>query len=110
MMVTDTLDGRIICRIGRGIKNPEAGRRVRRTLGWLIVAISFGVAVYNVAKVLLPEVELDDMAFSFAGAALVVVMLGIWAWSARRARGAKAAAMPGLREDAPPTPLPSRTS
>lgn len=100
MMVTDTLDGRIICRIGRGIENPEAGRRVRRTLGWLVVAISFGVAGYNVAKVLLPEVELDDMAFSITGAALVAVMLGIWAWSARRARRAKAA----------PAPRPSRTS
>ncbi|MDM0040332.1 hypothetical protein QTH89_10870 [Variovorax sp. J22G21] len=86
MMVTDTLDGRIICRIGRGIDNPEAGRRVRRTLGWLIVAISFGVALYNVAKVLFPVVELDDMAFSLTGAALVLVMLGIWAWGARRAR------------------------
>ena len=93
MMVTDTLDGRIICRIGRGIEHPEAGRRVRRTLGWLIVAISFGVAVYNVAKALLPEVELDDRAFSFAGAALVVVMLGIWAWSDRRARSARASVM-----------------
>lgn len=85
-MVTDRLDGRIICRIGRGIDNPEAGRRVRRTLGWLIVAISFGVAAYKVAKVLLPEVKLDDMAFSFAGAALVAVMLVIWAWSARPIR------------------------
>ncbi|SEU19992.1 hypothetical protein [Variovorax sp. OV084] len=110
MMVTDTLDGRIICRIGRGIENPEAGRRVRRTLGWLIVAISFGVAVYNVTKVLSPEVELDDMAFSFTGAALVVVMLGIWAWSAKRTGCARTSVMPGLRKDAPPPPLTSRTS
>jgi high-affinity nickel-transport protein len=83
MMVTDTLDGRIVCRIGRGLDGVESARRVRRTLGWLIVAISFGVALYNIAKAWLPQVELDDLAFSLTGGTLVLVMLAIWGWSVR---------------------------
>jgi len=101
MMVTDTLDGRIICHIGRGNASVDAQRRIRRTLGWLIVAISFGVALYNVARAWLPAVELDDLAFSLTGAALVALMLGIWAWSAKSKSGAvKADALTDPRQPA----------
>ena len=80
MIITDTLDGRLICRISRGTDGQAAGRRFRRTLGWLIVAISYGVAAYNVGKALIPAIELDEVAFSFTGFALIAVMLVIWAW------------------------------
>lgn len=89
MMVTDTLDGRLICRISRGLNAAETGRRVRRALGWLIVAISFSVAAYNIGKASAPELELDDTAFSLTGAALVLVMVAVWAWTARRTKGAR---------------------
>ena len=84
MVITDTLDGRLICRIGRSADGPVAGRRYRRGLGWLIVAISYGVAAYNVGKAWLPGIELDDLAFSLTGLALIAVMLLIWFWNARR--------------------------
>ncbi|AOB31750.1 hypothetical protein AKI39_15170 [Bordetella sp. H567] len=84
MMVTDTLDGRIVCRIGRGTHGVAAARRVRRTLGWLIVAISYGVAFYNITKAWMPRIELDDLAFSLTGSALVMLMFAIWGWSARQ--------------------------
>ena len=84
MVITDTLDGRLICRIGRRTDGAAAGRRFRRGLGWLIVAISYGVAAYNVAKAWLPSIELDDLAFSLSGLALIGVMVVIWIWSARR--------------------------
>ena len=80
MVITDTLDGRLICRIGRGADGQATGRRFRRTLGWLIVAISYGVAVYNIGKALIPSIELDDFAFSLTGGALIAVMFLIWAW------------------------------
>lgn len=80
MMITDTLDGRLICRINRGADGQAAGRRFRRALGWLIVAISYGVAAYNIGKAWLPALELDDLAFSLTGFALMAVMLVIWAW------------------------------
>ncbi|GAC1390858.1 MAG: hypothetical protein NVSMB34_04770 [Variovorax sp.] len=80
MVITDTLDGRLICRISRSTDAQAAGRRFRRSLGWLIVAISFGVAAYNFGKALIPAIELDDMAFSLTGFALIAVMFGVWAW------------------------------
>ena len=80
MIITDTLDGRLICRISRGTDGQAAGRRFRRTLGWLIVAISYGVAAYNVGKALIPAIELDEVAFSLTGFALMAVMFVIWAW------------------------------
>ena len=80
MVITDTLDGRLICRINRGTDGQAAGLRYRRTLGWLIVAISYGVAAYNVGKALIPAIELDEIAFSATGFALLAVMFVIWAW------------------------------
>ncbi len=80
MVITDTLDGRLICRISRGTDGQAAGRRFRRSLGWLIVAISYGVAAYNIGKAWLPAIELDDLAFSLAGFSLIAVMCLIWAW------------------------------
>lgn len=80
MVITDTLDGRLICRISRGTDGPAEGKRFRRSLGWLIVAISYGVAAYNIGKAWLPAIELDDLAFSLAGFSLIAVMCLIWAW------------------------------
>lgn len=80
MVIIDTLDGLLICRISRGTDGQAAGRRFRRSLGWLIVAISYGVAAYNIGKAWLPAIELDDLAFSLAGFSLIAVMCLIWAW------------------------------
>ena len=87
MVITDTLDGRLICRVSRSAQGEGSGRRYRRGLGWLIVVISYGVAAYNVGKALLPALELDDLAFSLSGVALIAVMVVLWAWLAhKRAR------------------------
>lgn len=84
MVLTDTADGRIVCRIGQRTKNgPAAARRVRRVQGVLVVAISFGVALYNIAKALVPAVELGDLAFTLVGGALVLLMGALWAWGSR---------------------------
>ncbi|MBB6560019.1 hypothetical protein HNP48_002691 [Acidovorax soli] len=67
----------IVCRIGQRAENgPAAARRVRRVLGVLVVATSFGVALYNIAKALVPAVELGDLAFTLVGAALVLLIGG----------------------------------
>ncbi|MEB0058964.1 MULTISPECIES: hypothetical protein [unclassified Variovorax] len=86
MVITDTLDGRLICRIGRSADGQAAGRRFRRALGWLIVAISYGVALYNILKEFIPAIELDDVAFSLTGFALIVLMLLIWVGRSRSRR------------------------
>lgn len=79
MVVTDTLDGRLICRVSRSAHAATVGPRVRRALGWLIVALSYGVAAYNIAKALAPAVELDDLAFSLTGGAMITLMALLWA-------------------------------
>lgn len=84
MVITDTLDGRIVCSIDRRADSQAVARRYRRVLGWLIVAISYGVAAYNIGKVLMPSIELSDTAFSVSGFALVLMMVMVWAWSGRR--------------------------
>ena len=92
MVITDTLDGRLICHVNRSSQAATAGPRYRRILGWLIVAISFGVAFYNIGKALLPEIELDELAFTLTGAALIVLMALIWAWLAYRRSALRPAA------------------
>jgi high-affinity nickel-transport protein len=84
MIITDTLDGRLICRINRSTDGQAIGRRYRRALGWLIVGISYGVAAYNIVKALVPAIELDEVAYSLAGFSLVLVMIVILVWSGRR--------------------------
>jgi len=80
MIITDTIDGRLICHVNRSSNAATVGPKYRRMLGWLIVSISFGVAAYNILKALLPQVELDDAAFSVTGALLIAVMALLWGW------------------------------
>jgi high-affinity nickel-transport protein len=86
MVITDTLDGRLLCRIARRADGARMGRRYRRTVGWLIVCLSYGVAGYNVAKAALPAIEMDDTAYSLAGLLLVMSLVAMWMWSLRLKR------------------------
>ena len=83
MIITDTLDGRLLCRIVRRTDGAAASRRYRRTLGWLIVGLSYGVAFYNIAKALIPAIELDEAAYSILGASLVAIVALMWVWTYR---------------------------
>lgn len=84
MVITDTLDGRLVCAIDRRADGQAVARRYRRVLGWLIVFISYGVAAYNIGKALVPALEMGDATFSLTGAALVMMMGMVWLWSGRR--------------------------
>ena len=84
MVITDTLDGRLICSIDRRADGQAVARRYRRVLGWLIVGISYGVAAYNIGKALVPSIELAEATFSLTGAALVLMMAMVWIWTGRR--------------------------
>ncbi len=74
MGVTDTIDGRLLWRVGRSTSRQQAAQKFRRILGWLVVAISCGVAAYNIGTALAPRIEFDDLAFSAAGFALVALI------------------------------------
>lgn len=84
MAITDSLDGRLICSIDRRADGQAFARRYRRVLGWLIVAISYGVAAYNIGKAAWPAWTLDDDVFSLSGLALVLTMAVLWGWSGGR--------------------------
>jgi high-affinity nickel-transport protein len=86
MVITDSVDGRLLCRIVKRADSAETSRRYRRTLGWLIVCLSYGVALYNIVKVLVPSLELDDIAYSLLGFALVMAVFVMWICSGRAAR------------------------
>lgn len=75
MMLTDTLDGRLLCHIVNRAGGLELSQRYRRITGWLIVVLSFGVAAYNLLKALIPAIELDEKAYSLVGGAMVLVLL-----------------------------------
>ena len=87
MGVTDTIDGRLLWRIGRHAGGQQLTLRFRRTLGWLVVAISCGVAAFNIGKALAPQFQISDFAFSAAGfslVALIAVMPLMWGLNQRR--------------------------
>jgi high-affinity nickel-transport protein len=81
MLITDTIDGRLLCRIARRADGIEMSSRYRRNVGWLIVCLSYGVAGYNVAKVATPEIEMNDTAYSLAGLFLLMLLVAMWMWS-----------------------------
>lgn len=74
MMITDTVDGRLLCHIVHRSGGREASQRYRRVTGWLIVVLSFGVAAYNLLKAWVPAMELDESAYSLVGGALVMCL------------------------------------
>jgi high-affinity nickel-transport protein len=91
MGITDTIDGRLLWRIGRATGRQQMAQKFRRILGWLVVAISCGVAAYNIGVALAPRLELDDAAFSAAGFSLVAVVAAMplmWSFHQRRLRRA----------------------
>jgi high-affinity nickel-transport protein len=79
MVLTDSIDGRLLCRIMTRTDGLEVSRRYRRSLGWVIVSLSFGVGSYNIAKEFLPTLELNDMAYSTVGFSLLLLAFLTWA-------------------------------
>jgi high-affinity nickel-transport protein len=77
MIVTDTLDSHIVCHVVKLTASAEAGQRYRRRLGWMIVAMAYGVAAYNLSKTVLPGVELNDTAFTLVGLLFVLAMMSV---------------------------------
>lgn len=79
MLITDTLDSRLLCRVLRNAA-PEFMVRYRRRLAWLVVHMSFVVVAYALLSTLFPMLELSEGAYSAFGLAMVVIVAGFYLW------------------------------
>ena len=72
MMLTDTLDGRLMCKL---IKQADQAnmQAYRRAVGFFIVALSFGIAFYSIATQIYPKVELTEQNFTWLGIIFVAI-------------------------------------
>ncbi|MBB6254589.1 nickel permease [Nitrospirillum iridis] len=94
MILADTLDSQIVSRLLRSRDSPTAViQRYRRAVGWLIVALSYGMALFALLEISGHGVDIDDTSFTLlgAGGALgVVILLGSpHAWTRMRGQAQK---------------------
>lgn len=77
MVITDTADSQIVARLLRRGDDPAQVGRYRRTLGWTIVGLSFGMAALALTAMLTPQAEIPDAAMTALGGtfALAVVLV-----------------------------------
>ena len=75
MVLTDTLDGRLMVRLMRHATGRDRAQLYRRAIGWAVVLISYGTALYMIATHFHPELEIGEAAFTAVGAALVCGLL-----------------------------------
>jgi high-affinity nickel-transport protein len=77
MLLADTMDSQIVARLLRRSGGAEpVVRRYRRAVGWIVVPLSYGMAVYAIAEMTGVTGGLEDDVFSVLGvaaAALVIV-------------------------------------
>lgn len=86
MLVTDTLDARLLCRLLRDPR-PDVARRRRRALGWVIVLMAYAVVLYALLARLSPALQLSDFAYTVTGVAMVgllAALILLAAWHERR--------------------------
>lgn len=76
MLVTDTLDARLLCRLLRDPR-PEVARRRRRALGWVIVLMAYAVVLYALLSRLTPALQLSDAVYTALGVAMVALLAGL---------------------------------
>jgi high-affinity nickel-transport protein len=88
MILIDTADSHVVARLlQRGNELGQMGR-YRRVVGWAIVAMSFGMALYAALVFLTPDYEVTGSLFTFVGAsmfgAMVVLIVVRWRREERR--------------------------
>ncbi len=90
MIVTDTADSQIVARLLR--RNGEASgvARYRRLVGWVIVALSFGMATYALCTKLGWTAELSDDRFTLLGATMAASVVAVWFVERRHRRAPRA--------------------
>lgn len=72
MILTDTLDGRLMCQL---IKQADESRMqtYRRAVGFLVVTLSFVIAFYTIATQIYPKIELKEQSWTWLGMMFISV-------------------------------------
>jgi len=89
MIITDTLDSRILYSLMTRYANNDPVISYRRNLGWIIVCISFITGGYKILSHLFPGVELDNAILTSLGTGFFVIMVLFYAFvwhSSRRSK------------------------
>lgn len=76
MILTDTADSRIVAGLLRSGGDASRVKRYRRSVGWIIVGLSFGMAAYALATKLGWMRELSDLRFTLMGVTMVAIVIG----------------------------------
>jgi high-affinity nickel-transport protein len=83
MIITDTLDGRLMVRLLRQLSRRAEALAYRRKIGWIVVVLSYSIALYEIATHLLPAMTLGDTMVTVAGLALFLGLLAAYGWFVR---------------------------
>jgi len=75
MIITDTLDSRILFSLMQGAAGNATVANYRRKLGWIIVVVSLAVGVYKIASHILPSLELPETVLTWVGVLFFVLMV-----------------------------------
>jgi high-affinity nickel-transport protein len=86
MVITDTVDGWLMVRLLRQVSHQTEAITYRRIVGWIVVLLSYGMALYTIARRLSPTLEVSDTMATLAGAALVFGLLSVYLWIVYRPR------------------------
>ena len=90
MILTDTADSRIVAALLRTGGDVSGVGRYRRVVGWIIVALSFGMAAYALCTKVGWMRELSDARFTLMGATMASVVIGALLIERRRRNSASA--------------------
>jgi high-affinity nickel-transport protein len=83
MVITDTLDGRLMVRMLRHLSGRSQAQAYRRKIGWIIVFLSYGIALYGIATHFFPALAMDETMLTLAGCALFAGLLGAYLYCVR---------------------------
>ena len=79
MIITDTLDSRILFTLMLRSVNKDNVLNYRRTIGWIIVCISLIVGGYKILSRLVPAIELEEGVLTLIGVAFFLLMILFYA-------------------------------
>ncbi len=89
MIVADTLDSQIVARLLRvGSRSAARLGSYRRAVGWLVVSLSFGMALLGIAEMAGLRPDIDGTSFSTLGIALAAIVILALAGARRLTRTA----------------------